>query len=134
MKPISAIEGIGPSYADKLRQAGIKTVANLLDAGATQGSRRELAATTGISDKLVLKWVNMADLFRIKGIASQYAELLECSGVDTVKELAQRNPESLHAKMASANEDKKVVRSLPALTIVRSWVSEAKTLPRRVSY
>jgi predicted RecB family nuclease len=134
VKQISAIEGIGPSYADRFKAAGIKSVEALLDAGSDQNGRKQVAATTGISEKLVLKWVNMADLFRIKGIAGQYAELLECAGVDTVKELAQRNAQSLHEKMAAANEEKKVVRMLPALTIVQSWVSEAKTLPRKVNY
>jgi len=134
MKRISDIEGIGPGYAEKFNNAGIKSVEDLLNAGSDQKGRKQLAATTGISDKLVLKWVNMADLFRIKGIAGQYAELLEVSGVDTVKELAQRNAQSLHEKMSEANEAKQVVRMLPALTIVQSWVKEAKTLPRRVNY
>jgi predicted flap endonuclease-1-like 5' DNA nuclease len=134
MANIDRIEGIGSSYATTLRAAGINSVESLLDAACEKASRSELAAKTGISEKLILKWVNMADLFRIRGVGSQYAELLECSGVDTVKELAQRNANSLHVAMARANNDKRVVRQVPSLRIVNSWITEAKTLPRKVSY
>jgi predicted RecB family nuclease len=134
MKKISAIEGIGPSYAEKFKSAGINTVEDLLERGTEPRGRKQIAESTGISDKLVLKWVNMADLFRINGIAGQYAELLECAGVDTVKELAQRSAESLHGKMTAANEEKQVVRMVPGLKSVSKWIDEAKSLPRRVSY
>ena len=134
MKQIASIEGIGESYANKFKQAGVATVEALLANGAAQSGRRSLAEKTGLSEKLILKWVNMADLFRIKGVGSQYSELLERSGVDTVKELAQRNPEALHKKMAEVNRETKVVRSVPGLKLVQSWVSEAKKLPRKVNY
>ena len=89
---------------------------------------------TGISDKLILRWVNMADLFRINGIGEQYSDLLEAAGVDTVPELAQRKPENLLAKMTEVNEQKKLVRALPSLAAVEKWVAEAKALPRVVTY
>ena len=134
MARISTIEGIGESYATKFNAAGVSSVENLLNAAGDKAGRKKLADATGISEKLILKWVNMADLFRIRGVAGQYAELLECSGIDTVKELAQRNPNSLHDKMTAANTEKKVVRQVPGLKIVKSWVTEAGTLPRKVSY
>jgi len=134
MASIDSIEGIGGSYAKTLEDAGIASVEALLEAGAEKASRVALAAKTGISEKLLLKWVNMADLFRVRGVASQYAELLECAGVDTVAELAQRNANSLHAAVKKANEEKQVVRQIPALSVVESWVAEAKKLPRKVNH
>lgn len=134
MNDISSIEGIGNSYALKFKEAGIRTVENLLDAASDKRAREKLAEATGISEKLVLKWANMADLFRINGVAGQHAELLECSGVDTVKELAQRNAESLRLKMTAVNARKNVVRNVPPLRFVNGWIAEAKTLPRKVSY
>ena len=134
MKAIDQIEGIGPTYAASLKAAGIETVEALLEAGSRKANRKTLSDQTGISGTLILKWVNMADLFRVKGIGSQYAELLECAGVDTVKELAQRNPTNLQSSMESANEEKHVVRQVPALKIVESWVTDAKGLPPKISY
>ena len=134
MSRIENIEGIGGSYGDALRAAGIKTVEGLLEICCDKKSRKEISSKTGISEKLLLKWVNMADLFRIRGVATQYAELLECAGVDTVRELAQRRPDSLHAKMMETNQQKKVVRQVPSLTIVESWVKSAKALPRKVTH
>lgn len=134
MANIDTIEGIGSSYATTLKEAGIGSVQGLLDAACEKKGRQDLAAKTGISEKLLLKWVNMADLFRINGVAGQYAELLECAGVDTVAELAQRNPSSLHGMLEQANDKKNVVRKLPPLGIVQSWVTEAKTLPRKVNH
>jgi predicted flap endonuclease-1-like 5' DNA nuclease len=134
VKTIDKIEGIGRGYADKLKQAGVATVENLLDSAGDKSARKKLADKTGLSEKLLLKWTNMADLFRVNGIAGQYAELLERAGVDTVKELAQRNAATLHAKMNEVNEASKVVRRPPALKMVESWVQQAKTLPRMVSH
>lgn len=134
MANIDTIEGIGGSYAATLKEAGIGSVQGLLDAACEKKGRQDLAAKTGISEKLLLKWVNMADLFRVNGVAGQYAELLECAGVDTVAELAQRNPNSLHGMLEQANDKKNVVRKLPPLSIVQSWVTEAKTLPRKVNH
>jgi predicted flap endonuclease-1-like 5' DNA nuclease len=133
-KGLKYIEGIGDTYRQKLRQAGIRNVEELLDKGCTPRGREEIAATTGISDKLLLRWVNEADLYRIHGIGKEYAELLEAAGVDTVPELAQRVPANLLEKMADANAQKKLVRHLPALTHVESWVSQAKNLPRKIQY
>ena len=101
--PIIDIEGIGETYAPKLQEVGVKTVAGLLERGKTPKGRKELAESTGINEKLILKWVNMGDLFRVKGIGPEYSELLEKAGVDTVKELRHRVPEHLHAKLEEAN-------------------------------
>jgi uncharacterized membrane protein len=133
-KGLEYIEGVGSAYSQKLSEAGITTVEALLDKGATPQGRKELADTTGISEKLILRWVNMADLFRIKGVGQEYAELLEAAGVDTVPELAQRAPANLLAKMETANEQKKLVRRLPVLSQVESWVEQAKSLPRVITH
>lgn len=133
-KSIESIEGIGPKFGAALRNAGVSTVEGLLKAGADKKSRIALAEKTGISEGRILKCVNMADLFRINGVASQYAELLECAGVDTVKELKHRNAENLAAKMAEVNEEKKLVRRPPSAAVVSDWVAQAKKLPAAVSY
>ena len=133
-KGIEKIEGIGPKLGQALRDAGIRTVDDLLDAGAEKRSRTALAAKTGISEARLLKCVNMADLFRINGVASQYAELLECAGVDTVKELKHRNADNLAAKMAEVNGEKRLVRRPPSATVVNDWISQAQKLPARVTH
>ena len=133
-KSIETIEGIGPKLGEAFRKAGVRTVEDLLAGGASKGDRRELAKTTGISEARILRCVNMADLFRINGVASQYAELLEGAGVDTVKELKHRNAENLAAKMAELNEDKKLVRRPPSAIVVQGWVSQAKKLAAKVSH
>ena len=134
MKSIDTIEGIGPAYAEKLAAAGVDSVEALLDKAGSKKGRADLAAATGIGEKVILTWVNMADLFRINGVAGQYAELLVAAGVDTVKELAQRNAESLHGKMAEVNAAKKVARQVPAAKSVEKWIAEAKTLPQVVTH
>jgi predicted flap endonuclease-1-like 5' DNA nuclease/predicted DNA-binding transcriptional regulator len=128
------VEGIGPVYANKLNEININTTADLLEAGATPAKRKELAQKTGISDKLILRWINMADLFRIKGVGEEYSDLLEAAGVDTVVELAKRVPENLHVKMLEVNAEKNLVRRPPALSDVKQWIQEAKTLPRKIEY
>ena len=128
------IEGIGPSYTEKLNTIGIKTTYDLLEAGSTSKGREELAERTGISAKLILEWVNLADLFRIKGVGEEYSDLLEEAGVDTVVELSMRNPENLHAKLHEVNEEKKLVRRPPGLNAVKNWIEQAKKLPRKVEY
>jgi predicted flap endonuclease-1-like 5' DNA nuclease len=133
-KPIKEIEGIGLNYAEKLKNIGIDTVQNLLDKGCTRTGRKELAEKTGISDKLILEWVSMADLFRIEGIGEGYSDLLEEAGVDTVVELSKRIPESLHTKLKEVNELKKLVKQLPSLDMVKKWIEAAKKLPRKVEY
>jgi predicted flap endonuclease-1-like 5' DNA nuclease len=134
MTKIIEVEGIGEVYAKKLEAAGVATTEALLEKGATPKGRKALVEATGVSEHLVLKWVNEVDLFRIKGVGSEYAELLEAAGVDTVVELAKRVPDHLVAKMTEANEAKKLVRKLPTLNQVTAWVEEAKKLPRVVSY
>ncbi len=134
MTKLTQIEGIGPAYAEKLNAIGLDSVETLLEKGATPKGREEIAEQSGISPTLILKWINQADLMRIKGIGSEYAELLEKAGVDTVAELAQRNPTNLHEKLVAVNEEKKLVRQLPTLNQVTSWVEQAKQLPRVVTY
>lgn len=128
------IEGIGPVYAAKLNAIGINNLLDLLEKGADPKGREEIADTAGISHDLVLKWVNHVDLFRIKGVGSEYADLLEMAGVDTVVELAQRNPENLFAALEALNEEKKLVRKLPVLKHVQEWVEQANGLPRKINY
>ena len=134
MAKLSEIEGIGPSYEAKLNAIGVKTVEGLLKAGATKKGRLGLAEQSGISEKLVLEWVNAADLFRIRGVGSEYADLLEEAGVDTVVELATRKPENLFKKLVEVNAEKKLVRKLPTEAQVAEWVKEAGKLPRVIEY
>ena len=132
---ISDIEGIGPVFAEKLSKAGVRSVNKLLEKGATRTGRKDLANATGIDDSVILKWVNMADLYRVKGIGSEYSELLEKAGVDTVKELATRKAENLQAKMVEVNSTgRPLVRQVPGLKRVQSWVANAKKLDPKVSY
>lgn len=131
---IEEIEGIGPVMGQKLRDAGVSTTDKLLENALSPKQRKDLAEATGISPKIILRFANMADLFRITGIGQEYAELLEAAGVDTVPELAQRNAENLTAKMEEVNEEKNLVRRTPSLTSVEKWVEEAKTLPRALTY
>jgi len=134
MASLTEIEGIGPVHAETLKKQGLKTTEDLLKAGATPKGRDDLAAATGISGQLILRWVNMADLFRLKGVGEEYSDLLEAAGVDTVPELAQRNPANLAAKMAEVNEAKNLVRRVPTEEQVAAWVAEAEKLPRVVTY
>lgn len=134
MSTLDEIEGIGEAYKVKLNESGIKTVEALLEAGATRQGRQKIAEASGISEKLILRWVNHADLFRVKGIGSEYADLLEFCGVDTIVELATRKPDNLLAKMAEVNAEKKLVRKLPTPGQVEDWVVQAKSLPRVVQY
>lgn len=131
---IEEIEGIGPVMGEKMREAGVNTTDKLLESTQTPKQRKELAEATGVSPKLILRFANMADLFRINGVGQEYAELLEAAGVDTVPELAQRNAENLTAKMEEVNEEKNLVRRTPSLTVVEKWVEEAKSLPRVLIY
>jgi predicted flap endonuclease-1-like 5' DNA nuclease len=134
MTAIMDIEGIGETYAVKLKAAGINTVERLLETGATPKGRKELEEKSGVNGKLILEWVNRADLARIKGVGSEYADLLEAAGVDTVVELGNRKPENLYKKMVELNESKKLVRKLPTEAQVGDWVDQAKKLPRVISY
>jgi predicted flap endonuclease-1-like 5' DNA nuclease len=131
---LEEIEGIGPVYAKTLAGLGLLTTDDLLRAGADPKGRQGLAEATGISKKLILRWVNQADLFRIKGVGEQYADLLEAAGVDTVPELAQRRADNLAKKMVEVNEQKKLVRRTPTESQVAAWIELAKSLPRVVTY
>jgi len=133
-KGLKYIEGIGDVYRVKLFEAGVSNVDELLAEGSTVRGRKEIAERTGISETLLLRWINHADLYRIHGIGPQYAELLEAAGVDTVPELAQRVPANLLEKMLAANEQRKMVRRVPVLSQVESWVAQAKALDRVISY
>lgn len=128
------IEGIGPVNANKLAKAGIRSLEMLLKKGATPAGRKEIAKMSGIGDKLILEWVNLADLFRIKGVGSEYSDLLEEAGVDTVVELAKRTGANLFKKMEQVNAEKKLVRKMPTAGQVDGWVQQAKKLPRVIKY
>jgi len=134
MTKLVDIEGVGAVYAAKLKDAGIETAEALLKAGATPKGRKEVAEKSGITEKLILTWVNHVDLFRIKGVGEEYADLLERAGVDTVPELAQRKAENLLEKMTAVNDEKKLVRRPPMLSMVVDWIEQAKQLPRVVTY
>jgi len=131
---IMDIEGIGPTYADKLAKVGIRTTAALLKRGAAPEGRKEIAATAEIGEELILEWVNLADLYRVKGIGSEYSDLLEEAGVDTVVELSNRVAEHLHARMLEINQAKNLVNKMPGVKQVDKWIQQAKQLPRVVTY
>lgn len=133
-KEVEYVEGIGPVYGQKLRDAGIATILDLMVNGATRRGRKHISDQTGLAQSLILTWVNHVDLFRIKGVAQEYADLLEQSGVDTVVELAQRNPANLHKRMLDINEQKSLVRRAPHASEVQSWVEQAKDLRRLIHY
>ena len=134
MASIDTIEGIGVKNATKLRKARIRTTEALLKQGSTRKGRRELAEKVGLSEKLILEWVNRADLMRVRGIGEEYSDLLEAAGVDTVKELRRRNPASLLARMVETNERRHLVRRLPTESMVERWVAHAKELSEAVSF
>ncbi len=131
---IEEIEGVGPAYAVKLAEAGVATVEALLEQGGAAKGRAALADKTGISEKLILRWVNHADLIRLKGVGPQFAELLEAAGVDTVKELRTRNAANLAAKLIEINEAKNFAGTTPTAKQVDAWIEEAKTLEPKVSH
>lgn len=128
------IEGIGPTYAAKLNAIGIKTTNDLLEKGSTKKGRETIAASCGIPESLILTWVNHSDLFRIKGIAGQFSELLEGAGVDTVKEFAQRNPENLFVKLTETNEKFGLSGRIPSVESLKQMIEIAKTLEAKVSH
>jgi predicted flap endonuclease-1-like 5' DNA nuclease len=134
MPRLERIEGIGDVYAGKLAKVGVSTTQGLLEAGASPKGRKDLAEKTGISEKLILEWVNLADLFRISGVGEEYSDLLEEAGVDTVIELAQRNAANLYAKLKEVNAEKSLVRRLPSEGQIADWVKQASALDRKVTY
>lgn len=131
---IEEIEGIGPAYGQKLAAAGIRTTDGMLKRCCDRKGRKAICDSSGLSDQLVLKWTNMADLMRISGIGPQFAELLEAAGVDTIKELRNRNAGNLAAKMAEVNGEKKLTRRTPPLKLVEKWVATAKTTDPLITY
>lgn len=133
---IETVEGIGAKYAKILRKHNIASTRALLTRGATKKGRKDLAKESGIEEKLILKWCNMCDLMRVKGIAEEYSELLEVAGVDTVKELRKRKANNLHQAMSDINakRKKKLVRQVPGLKQVENWVTHAKSLDPVMKY
>lgn len=131
---IAEIEGIGESYAKKLEEAGIKTTDDLLQKAGTPTGRKALAEETGISGKLILKWTNHADLFRVHGVAGQFAELLEAAGVDTVKEFRHRVAANLQPKLVEVNDSKKLCKRIPSVAELEKMIEQAKALEPAVSY
>ena len=131
---IVEVEGIGEVYAAKLAEVGIKTTEDLLEKCASAKGRKVVEEATGISHKLVLKWTNHADLFRIKGIASQFAELLEAAGVDTVKEFRHRVPANLQPKLVAVNEEKNLCNRVPSLAELEKMIAQAKELEPLITY
>lgn len=134
MSALTSIEGIGPQLANTLKDHGVGSVEKLLEAGRTRVKRMKLAEATGIDEDRLLRFVNHADLMRVKGIGGEYAELLEAAGVDTVVELAQRNADRLHQQLGEVNEKKSLVRALPAASRVQQWIKQAKELARVVQH
>jgi predicted flap endonuclease-1-like 5' DNA nuclease len=134
MANLTDIEGIGTVYGEKLAAAGLKTTDDLLARGGTRDGREGIAAETGLTHDQILEWVNHADLYRIDGVGSEYADLLEAAGVDSVVELAQRKPDNLVEALMRANEERQLVRSLPNEAAVTRWVEQAKGLDRAVSH
>jgi predicted flap endonuclease-1-like 5' DNA nuclease len=134
MAKLSTVEGIGLSYAQKLQDAGVSTTQDLLQQGKTPEGRQEIAEKVGVKSQVILTWVNHVDLFRVRGVSEEYADLLEEAGVDTVPELAQRNPANLHQKLVEVNQVKNLVRRVPGENQISDWIKQAKALPRVVSY
>lgn len=132
--PIASIEGIGPVMTEKLKKIGIRTTAALLARARHAKGRKQLAAASGIDEQHILRWTNIADLMRVRGVGEEYSELLEAAGVDTVKELKHRNPANLAKALASANGKRQLVRLLPSEKRVVRWIDHAKTLPPMMTY
>jgi predicted flap endonuclease-1-like 5' DNA nuclease len=134
MAKIITIEGIGPTYAGKLEKSGVKSINDLLEKAATREGRRELSKETGISLALIVEWVSQADLMTIDGIGPQYADLLKAAGVDTVPELALRDPVALLDRMVKVNDEKHLVNQLPSVQEISKWIKQALKSPRRIRY
>jgi predicted flap endonuclease-1-like 5' DNA nuclease len=128
MAKIADIEGIGMSYANRLAEQGIKTTQSLLARGFNRKGRRELAQTTRVNEKLILKWVSQADMMQIRGIGPEYASLLESAGIDTPRELAHRNPKNLAEQLENVNKRKNLVNRLPTLDQIKAWMLDATAI------
>lgn len=134
MASIAAIESMDHRDATKLRKAGVRTTESLLKSGATRSGRRRLAKETDLAERDILSWANRADMMRIKGIGSEYADLLEAAGVDTIRELRRRNAERLLEAMTETNLRRRVIRRLPTDGMVRGWIEAAKELEPLVTH
>ncbi|WP_026381182.1 DUF4332 domain-containing protein [Afifella pfennigii] len=131
---IRAMESIGPAHQEKLKRARIRTTEKLLERACTPKGRRQLSQETAIEEKLILRWANMADLMRVRGVAEEYSELLEAAGVDTVKELKRRNAANLTKRMQEVNDKRRLVRLMPSQKRVEAWIEAAKSLPAKMTY
>ena len=131
---IEEIEGIGPTFAKKLSAANIDNTETLLEKCCTPSGRKNVAKETGLNESQLLKWSNMADLMRVSGIGSEYSELLEAAGVDTIKERRNRNAANLAGAMKTANEKRKLTRTVPGETTVGKWIDSAKTITPKITY
>lgn len=131
---IEDLEGVGPVLGAKLRAAGVQTTDDLLEKAGPAAGRRALAEATGIGVDQLLRWTNHVDLYRISGIGSEYADLLEASGVDSCPELAHRNAANLATTMAEANAARNLVRRLPTEEMIAGWIEQAKGLPKVVTH
>jgi predicted flap endonuclease-1-like 5' DNA nuclease len=134
MASVNAIDGIGPMFAEKLALANIKSTERLLKLGGDRAGRKSISYITGIDETLILRWVLRVDLFRIKGIGAEYADLLEALGIESMKELSTRKADILYHKLIEVNEAKQLVRQLPTPKRVASWVSQARDLTPKVTY
>lgn len=132
--PIAILENFAPGVTATLKPAGIRTTAKLLEAAKDPKGRKQLAAKINVDEKCILRWANMADRMRIKGVGEDYAELLEAAGVDTVRELKYRNPANLAKAIADVNAKRKLVRLLPSEKAVGRWIEHAKKLPLKITY
>ena len=131
---IDEIEGIGPAYAAKLKDAGLETTDDFLKMCCDAKGRDAAAEKTGISEKLILSWANMADLMRVNGVGRQYAEVLHAAGVDTIKELRTRNAENLAAKMKEVNDEKNLANACPSASVVQDWIDKAATMEPLITH
>jgi predicted flap endonuclease-1-like 5' DNA nuclease len=131
---IEDVEGIGPVFAGKLREAGVRTTDDLLAKAAKPSGRISLGASTGISPDALLEWVNHADLMRIQGVGSEYSDMLEAAGVDSAAELAQRNAKNLAETFQELDMARNTVVRIPSEAVVAGWIEQAKTLPKVVEH
>ncbi len=125
---IQQIEGIGPHFGDRLAIAGILTSDDLLLKCATADLRTGVATHTGLSELQLETWKNQADLMRVSGIGSEYGQLLEASGIQSVRELSLRSPENVVHLLDRVNTEKQLTRAIPPLITVRKWIDQAKTM------
>jgi len=132
--PITDLDGVEGEVAEQLKSMGIRTTEKLLERAKDAKGRKDLSTKLKLDEKLILRWANMADRMRIKGMGKEYAALLRLVGVETVRELTYRNPDRLAKAMADANANRKLVRVLPSEKAIVRWIENAKKLPLKISY